>query len=240
MKKLSTAIRYECATSFKYIWIYYACVFGAIGLIWALLYAVTGDPETLGTNVLEFNTLIFAGILGGLGFREDFRMLIQNGFTRRYIFAAALAMFAFVSAIMALVDTTVGRVLHALPGDYDSMFGVLYGYAHHPILNWLWLFMVYMVVCCLLYFVVLVIHRIGKRASVLLGIGLGVVLFLLLPALLRFVVPHEVTQALITFAVRALGLAADGAMHVVYLTLLLLVGIFAGGAYLVIRRAEVR
>lgn len=239
MKKLGAAIRYECTTSFKYIWIYYACLFGAIGLIWALVYAVAGDAA-LGVGALEMDTLVYVGILGALGFREDFRMLIQNGFTRRYIFTAALAMFAFVSAILALVDTVVGRVLHALLDSYDSMFGGLYGYAHSPVLNWLWLFMLYMLVCCLLYFVVLVIHRIGKRASAVLGIGLGVTLFLILPALFRFVVPREAAEALIAFAVRAFGLAADGAMHAVYLTLLLLAGLLAGGAYLVIRRTEVK
>lgn len=86
MKKLGTVIRYECVTSFKYIWVFYICVFAAISVISAIIYISTGDMEKIGTNGLELNSMIYVGILGVFGFKEDFKMLIQNGFTRKYIF----------------------------------------------------------------------------------------------------------------------------------------------------------
>ena len=87
MKKLRMVVQYECVTSFKYIWIFYAVVFAVIAVISAIIFLVEGSLELVGTNCLEVNSLVYVGILGALGFKEDFRMLIQNGFTRTYIFS---------------------------------------------------------------------------------------------------------------------------------------------------------
>ena len=108
----------------------YICVFAAISVISAIIYISTGDMEKIGTNGLELNSMIYVGILGVFGFKEDFKMLIQNGFTRKYIFLATLSLFAFTSAIMAAVDTIVGNALHAVASGYFSLFGGLYGYEH--------------------------------------------------------------------------------------------------------------
>ena len=45
MKKLGTVIRYECTTSFKYIWVFYACVFAAISVISVIVFISTGDRD---------------------------------------------------------------------------------------------------------------------------------------------------------------------------------------------------
>ena len=93
MKKLKSIIRYECMTSFKYIWIFYAIQYAAVSLITLIIGISTGSFEEVGTNSLEVNTLVYVGILGVLGFKEDFKMLIQNGFTRKYIYTATFSMF---------------------------------------------------------------------------------------------------------------------------------------------------
>ena len=105
MKKLGTVIRYECVTSFKYIWIFYAIEYAVVAAVFLLSYITNGSSGKIGTNGLEFNSFIYVGILGILGFKEDFKMLIQNGFTRKYIFLSTFSLFAFISGIMSLVDT---------------------------------------------------------------------------------------------------------------------------------------
>ena len=102
MNKLKSIIQYECMTSFKYIWIFYAIQYAIVGLITLIIGIVSGSFENVGTNCLEINTLFFVSILGALGFKEDFKTLIQNGFTRKYIFIAALSLFSFMSGIMHL------------------------------------------------------------------------------------------------------------------------------------------
>ena len=84
-----------------------------VGLIYILTGLVMGTYEDMGVSALEMNSIVFVSILGVLGFKEDFKMLIQNGFTRKYIFMATLSLFCFISGIMALVDTVVGNVIHS-------------------------------------------------------------------------------------------------------------------------------
>lgn len=242
MKKLGTVIRYECTTSFKYIWVFYACVFAAISVISVIVFISTGDRDKIGTNGLELNSMIYVGILGVFGFKEDFKMLIQNGFTRKYIYLAALSLFAFTSAIMAAVDTIVGNGLHAVAKGYFSIFGGLYGYEHSVFINWLWLFLAYMLVCCLLYLAILIINRIGKAASIYLGIGLGLTFVLIIPVVFKFVLPKAFTEAVVEFAIKVIGFAGGNTINFLYpiMFLLLVAGIFSLGSYLIIRRTELK
>ncbi len=242
MKKLGTVIRYECFTSFKYIWIFYACVFGVISIISLLIYIATGDFEQIGTNALEVNSMVYVGILGIMGFKEDFRMLIQNGFTRKYIYLSTFSLFVFVSAIMALVDTILGNLLHTLSDRYFSFFAGLYGYEHSVVINWLWLFLVYMLVCCLLYLTILVINKIGKSSSLYAAIILGLTVILIIPAIFRFVLPKEFTDKAAEFALKGLGFMTDGSINFtapVFLFILLAV-ILSICSFLVIRRTELK
>ena len=78
MNKLKSIIQYECMTSFKYIWIFYAIQYAIVSLITLIIGISIGTFENIGTNALEINTLIYVSILGVLGFKEDFKMLIQN------------------------------------------------------------------------------------------------------------------------------------------------------------------
>lgn len=158
MNKLKSIIQYECMTSFKYIWIFYAIQYAIVGLITLIIGIVSGSFENVGTNCLEINTLFFVSILGALGFKEDFKTLIQNGFTRKYIFIAALSLFSFMSGIMAFIDTVVGNFLHYFNKDYTSLYSGIYGY-DNIVMNWLWLFLVYVMFCCLLYLTILIINK---------------------------------------------------------------------------------
>ena len=139
MRKLKAAIAYECLTSFKHIWIFYGITFSIVGIILIIIGISTGDSEVRGTISLEVNSMVYVGILGVLGFKEDFKMLMQNGFTRKYIFIATLSLFAFISSILSLIDTIVSRVLHEAM-LYDSVFGGLYGFDQPFIMNWLILY----------------------------------------------------------------------------------------------------
>lgn len=240
MKKLQAIIRYECMTSFKYIWIFYGIQYAIVALITLIIGISMGSFENVGTNCLETNTLIYIGVLGVLGYSEDFKMLIQNGFTRKYIFIASISMFVFIAGSMALVDTVVGNVLHALQTNYQSVYGGIYGY-ENVFLNWLWLFLLYTLVCTLFYLVVLVINRIGKAGSLYLGIGIGGMVLLII-ALFRFVFTSTFVNKVVEWLFKAFGFMPDGTINHLFpvLTLLILTAIFGIGAYAVIRRTELK
>lgn len=242
MKKLKTVIAYECATSFKYIWIFYLIVFSAVAIISVIAYVSTGNLDKVGTNALEVNSMIYVGVLGVLGFKEDFKMLIQNGITRKYIFLSTFSLFAFVSSIMALVDIILANVLHTLSSGYNSLFSGLYGYEHTILINWLWLFLVYMLICCLLYLITLTINKIGKTASIFTGVTLGLIIVLIIPVVVKFILPQDFTNQVIEFSLKAIGFMADGTINFIYpiLLLILIAGILSTCAYFVIRRTELK
>lgn len=138
MKNMKSIIQYECMTSFKYIWIFYAIQYAIVAFITIIIGLAMGTFEDVGTNCLEINTLVYIGILGVLGFKEDFKMLIQNGFTRKYIFIATISMFCFISGTMALIDTIAGNLMYYFNNQYSSVYGGIYGY-DNIFMNWLYI-----------------------------------------------------------------------------------------------------
>ena len=98
MNKLKSIIQYECMTSFKYIWIFYAIQYAIVGLITLIIGIVSGSFENVGTNCLEINTLFFVSILGALGFKEDFKTLIHRFEYNFYIFKKFTLYFTIFSS----------------------------------------------------------------------------------------------------------------------------------------------
>lgn len=240
MSKLKAVIRYECFTSFKYIWIFYAIQYAIVALISLIIGIYMGSFEEVGTNGLELNTLIYIGILGIMGFREDFKMLIQNGFTRKYIFAGTFSMFCFISGVMALVDSVMGNLFHYINNGYFSMYGALYGYGN-LFINWLWLFLLYVVVCSLFFIIILWINLTGKVISIYSGIIFGG-LVLLITALFRYVIPAHTINRILKFLAKIMGFMADGTINHIFpvITLFLLGAVLGVGSYAVIRRTELK
>lgn len=240
MKNLKSIIQYECMTSFKFIWIFYAIQYAIVAFITIIVGLVIGNFKDIGTNCLEINTFIYVGILGILGFKEDFKMLIQNGFTRKYIFIATTSMFGFICGIMALVDTVVGNILHYLNDSYASIYGSIYGY-DHLFMNWLWLFLLYLTFCCLLYLIILVINKAEKTAAICLGVGFGGVVLLVI-ALFRYIFSAETIGSILEFLMKTMGFMPDGTVNYIFpvLTLFLLSVILGGCAYAIIRRTELK
>ena len=240
MKNLKSVVQYECMTSFKYIWIFYGIQYALVSFITIIIGIVVGSFENVGTNALEMNTLIYIGILGVLGFQEDFKMLIQNGFTRKYIFIATLSMFCFMSGTMALIDTVVGNLIHYFNNNYSSLYGAIYGY-DHLFMNWLWLFLLYVLICSLLYLTILVINTVGKTISIYLGIILGGVV-LLIVALFRFVFSGEILSSVMEFLIKAMGFMTDGTINFFFpvLTLLLVASILGISSYTIIQHTELK
>ena len=143
MKKLRSIIRYECITSFPYIWYFYGVQCMIVTFIYAVMVMIAGSDK-VGVSCFEFNTMVYVGILGILGYNEDFKMMIQNGFIRKYIFWATVIMFLFISSVMGLVDTILGNMFHSLLDRYDSFYGSIYGY-ENIFFNWAWLVLLYFI-----------------------------------------------------------------------------------------------
>ncbi len=233
MNKLASIIKYECITSSKYIGIFYAIQYAVILLIGIVL-------TSSNVGALEVNTLVYVGILGVLGFKEDFKMLMQHGFTRKYIYIGALSLFAYVSAILAFIDTVAGNILHLTIDRYNSLYGSIYGY-DNVIFNFLWLFMLYMLVCSIAYLVVLAINNLGKTKSLYLGVVI-VFAIIFIVTLFKSTLLSEFALNLSVFFTRAFGFMANGSINYLLpiITLFISTVIFSIGSYLIIKKTELK
>lgn len=240
MKHLKSLIAYECTTSYKYIFIFYALQYSIIILITSILRISVDNFQGGGINCLELNTLINVGILGILGFKEDFKMLIQNGFTRKYIFIATLSLFCFTSGIMALVDTIVGNALHYFNESYCSLYSGIYGYGN-LFINWLWLFLLYILICSLSYLIILVINKLGKNLSMYLGIIVGGIV-LITVSLFRYVFPIEIINNISNFLMKAIGFMGNGTINYLFpvATLTISITILSIISFSILQRTELK
>lgn len=242
MKKLGTVIRYECVTSIKYLCIFYLALAAVVSILYGIHYFLTNDLSG-GMNCLEMNTMIFLGILGILQLHEDFRMLMQNGFTRSYFFLGTISLFAFISCMMSLVDTIAANVLRSLTGgSYSTFFGSLYGYGHPAVLSWLWLFLIYMLVCSLTFFFSLAASNLSKKMALFAGVILAASLFGGISLLFGSSALESQKDRLIMLAVKSFGFMEDGTIRLIYPFMLLTVfaGILVVFSWLIMRRTELK
>lgn len=239
MSKLKSAVLYEYLTKVRAIGIFYLIQYLIVALIFAIVPICTEGKET-GSNALEFSSVIFVSVIGVLGYKEDFKALLQNGYTRKYIFGATICMFTLLAGTMALIDTIIGNTLHFFNSNYFTLYSGLYGFGN-VFTNWLWLTVLYLMFCSLFYFAVLIINRVGKTVSLLIGVGVCS-LILLVIALFQFVFPDELVSKAGEFMMKAMGFMSDGTINLFFpiLSFLVIGVVFGIGSYAVIRRTELR
>lgn len=239
MSKLKSAILYEYSTKIKAMVLFYLIQYLIVALIFSIV-AISVGGEEIGSNALEFSSVIFISVIGVLGYKEDFKALIQNGYTRKYIFGATICMFILLAGTMALIDTIIGNSIHYFSDNYFTLFGSLYGYGN-VFLNWLWLTVLYLMFCSLFYLAVLVINRVGKMVSLFIGVGLSCVI-LLVTSLFRFVFSQEFVSAAAEFVMKAMGFMSNGTINLFFpiLSFLVIGAVFGIGSYAVIRRTELK
>lgn len=239
MSKLKSAIIYEYSTKIKAMVLFYLIQYLIVALIFSIV-AISVGGEEIGSNALEFSSVIFISVIGVLGYKEDFKALIQNGYTRKYIFGATICMFTLLAGTMALIDTIIGNSIHYFNDNYFTLFGSLYGYGN-VFLNWLWLTVLYLMFCSLFYLAVLVINRVGKMVSLFIGVGLSCVI-LLVTSLFRFVFSQEFVSAAAEFVMKAMGFMSNGTTNLFFpiLSFLVIGAVFGIGSYAVIRRTELK
>lgn len=239
MNKLKYAVFYEYSTKIKAMGLFYLIQYLIVALIFSII-AICTDGNEIGSNALEFSSIVFISVIGVLGYEEDFKALIQNGYTRKYILGATICMFALLAGTMALIDTVIGNVIHYFNSGYFTAFGALYGY-DNVFANWIWLTALYLMFCNLLYLTVLIINRVGKTAALLIGVGICGISFLGI-ALFRFVFSEEIVSKTAEAVIKAMGFMSDGTINYLcpVLSFLCIGVIFVIGAYAVIRRTELR
>ena len=149
-------------------------------------------------------------------------------------------MFTLLAGTLALIDTIIGNSLHYFNDNYFTLYGGIYGYGN-VFANWLWLTALYLMFCSLFYLAVLVINRVGKTVSLLIGVGVCSIILLVI-ALFQFVFSDELVRNIGEFMMKAMGFMSDGTTNLFFpvLSFLVIGVVFGIGSYAVIRRTELR
>lgn len=238
MHKLRTLIQYEYLTSVKHLFIYYPIQFAIYILPITFTIILNGTSRSDGS--FELISLTYFALLAALGFRQDLRMCIQNGFTRKYIFLATCTMFISMASTMALFDLIFINLFHVLTPTYTSLYTQIYGaLSYSPLMHWFWMVLVYMCFGSLAYLCTLIINKLGKNGVIYFILGCFVCISLLLLAM-RYMFSIGIQAKVFELILLTIGFAG-GTIHMLYpvLTLLLWITIFLLGSYAIIRRIEI-
>lgn len=214
MSKLRPLVAFEITTAIKYLTIFYCIEFSMVAVTLLLTWLGRGSLDHPYFACMESCAMIFIFFFGIFGFAEDFKMLLQNGFTRCYIFIATLALFLQTAATLALVDTLAARFLEGVAHGYWSLFTAIYGPNHTLWLQGLWRFGVCLVLVCVGYFCALTVTRLGTKRALILGIALWCAGVVILPMAFREWLPdalrYDIGTGVETFIYHCAGFTAEG------------------------------
>ena len=238
MNKLKTIAFYECATSIKYVLYFYCIQYGFVAVI-ATILAFTIGLEDVTFNGQEISSVIFLAIVGCMGMGDDFKTLLQNGFTRKYIFAGTVSLITFLALALSACDLLISRLMPLFFNESSSLFEQIYG-MDSAVANWLWNFTLYCTTGFMCYFFRLLAHRLGKSGFIILGIVLITLSILL--AVFCDMLPNGVMETIGTFLARAFGFMSGGRVdpYLPALTFTIISAVLAGGSYIAIRGAELK
>lgn len=120
--RFGNAVRFGCRNYFKG-----AAVFG--GAMLAVYAAFSGaipffpaGGRSVTFNGWGFASVFFLLVLGIVGLRENLRMFVQNGVSRRSAFLAELTAIAAVSAALAVYGQVLTGVVQLLSGGRETVF----------------------------------------------------------------------------------------------------------------------
>lgn len=126
----------------------------------------------------------------------------------------------------------INKRFKALSKGYQSIFKLIIA---------LWLTALYLMFCSLFYLAILVINRVGKTISLLIGVGISGIILLVM-ALFQFVFSDEIVSKAMELTMRAVGFMSDGTINQFFpiLSFLIIGALFGIGSYAVIRRTELK
>ena len=194
---VKTAVKYRMEESRKSIAVFYIIMialtallgFGATGL------ANSNTTLTLSVGGLESATIIFAFVLGVTSFRENFRMMLQNGLSRRTVFLSSLIGDLLLSAVLSLIAAIVNGMAALLISERQivliSLMQQVYaeryaGHGYNPQImgeSFLFFFVVFAAALIVGHCISVLYFRMNRTGRIAFSAGVPTFLFIVLPML---------------------------------------------------------
>jgi len=249
-RNLTAAFKYQIKDNIKAIVIFYCIVCAVIVLISIGTATITtSGNSTMGG--LDTSTSIFIFIAGIVSFKEPFRMLMQNGVSRKTMMKSKILSALVITFFMAVCTTVLMLIGKALTSSMEN-YNVLSTYEQTYVLkaagqsgfmvqlySFIFNFLQYLAVFILGLFVALIFYRCGKAGKIAVGAGVPVTLFLVLPIIDSIFFKMKVTKSILKFFDFAFGITA-GKPWAAFISFAVLAVLGLGLSWLLMRRADIR
>ncbi len=197
---------------------------------------------------MELATVIFLFIVGLDSFKEVFGMLLQNGISRRTLFASRCLTTVSIALIMSVIDKIILLVLKSISlitnenlfvkslyeQSYRNNIEGIGSFLFH-IESFIFNILLYLFVITLGYFIRLVYYRVSKPVRITISITIPTVSFILLPMIDEYVTKGKIYRAFSDFIHFSFG-------HPLNAIISFAIGatIFCSLSWLVIRRVSIK
>lgn len=238
--KVKASFRYMVQDTLGSVAWFYG-IFLALYLLTFILVATKGGSGAF--NGAEIASAIFLFVMGLNSFKEYFGMLLQNGVSRKTMFAARLLAFGAISLLMAVLNLLFLAVLPLLPSIDKgfSLFSLAYNVSGPSgvVLGLLFNFALHLLFLLVGFCLTTLFYRLNKAGKVAVGAGVPVLLTIVLPAIDTLLFKNAVGRFVGRSLVAALGLKTNQPL-VAVLSFLVLSAVFGLFSWLLVRRAIVR
>jgi hypothetical protein len=247
-KNLIAAFKYQVKDNVRAIIIYY-CILVAIIMLFSIGVATAYSTGRSTMSGLDFSTIIFIFIVGLCSFKEPFKMLMQNGVSRKTMMKSKLLSAITISFFMAVCTTVLLLLGKALASLSDNIrFISFYEQVYSPVnqspvavqlSSLLSNFLQYIAVFSVGLFISLVFYRCGKAGKIAVGAGVPVLLFIVLPTVDSLFFDIRISKSIIKFIDFAFGISA-GKPYAAFISYAVIMVLGFALSWLLMRRADIK
>ncbi len=237
MNKLMAAFRYQLSLSVSYFISYYTALHIFRFSIFILTYIGNGRIDGALILVSEYGSIISFVLFGLICFHEFFKVLLQNGYTRKIIFKSTLIIFALFSAITSWHDTILTETFRGYSIFSKTFFSARYGFNYSFTTKWIWLFTVYFLFISFVYALMIMYYNVGEKKST--GILIS---FLIITFLIIVILPDD-AKSVLSFTIPFLfGRLKDGSINFIlpFTTFISIASLFNLASYYTLSKTELK
>lgn len=210
--KVLHAWRYQTREFLRSAGIFYL-VMVLVSLVSLILTTLLTDGQSGGQTSVEGSSLVFVFVLGLNGFKNPFRLYVQNGISRvTHFIGFVLTSLGLVLCVVA-VDSLFPLVFRG--AHYVSLYDMIYDFtgfltgetAKLTVTGLLWNAGIHLALMCTGFFLTTLYYRMNKPMKLLVSIGVPGLLLVVLPLLETLIPSFHVMSSTMRFFGRALGIS---------------------------------
>lgn len=248
---IKKVVKYQIMDSRMAIPIFYLAVLCILALGIVSVTNIGGESSMVGG--LETAMIIFLFIVGMNSFRETFRMMMQNGVTRRTMFKGFILTSLIIAAGMSMINEILmllGRTLASLEegfifmGSFEQIYGPRYvgnqGGLQMAAEGMLLLICTSVAVMMFGYFITVMYYRLNKSGKIIVSISVPLLLIVILPIADWRLTGGAINRGFGRLTVYAMGLHNGYNPYWGIVSSLIIFALFTGLSWMLVRKAVVK